>query len=90
MSAPRRLRFEPNGVLSAPEQRILQSQLDALFDLVSRTVSYILDSSPSVGGGVVEVGSVMIRDVDGWRALPPGAAGTVLRSNGPGLPPSWQ
>lgn len=35
-------------------------------------------------------GSVAIRGASGWVILPPGAAGTVIKSNGPGADPTYQ
>lgn len=37
-----------------------------------------------------EVGSILIRTEDGWRAIEPGTSGQVLTSNGPGMPPTWE
>lgn len=37
-----------------------------------------------------QVGSILVRTLDGWSWIPPGPEGYVLTSNGPANLPTWQ
>jgi hypothetical protein len=54
--------------------------------MATPTQKGVSDSLDSIGS---TVGAILIRTPDGWRILPPGPAGYVLKSQGPNAVPVW-
>lgn len=79
-----------------PRDIILSAMRGRLYNWVDqngkkwRSMAAIQDISNSLDILAQDIGSILVRAVDRWRAPDPGNVGEVLTNQGPDAPPSWE